>query len=83
MAADEYLYRDAKNREIRQEQRYAEAQQELESTVNAVKMSSKSIQMLRRKYVRSFVLSLLDFCLFGEKSPLVSCWIDDDLIVID
>ena len=51
ISADEYLYRDARNREIRMQQRVVEAQEEMRSVVNAKKINPKSAQLLKKRAV--------------------------------
>ena len=60
ISADEYLYRDARNREIRMQQRVIEAQQELQSEVNAKKINPKSAQLLKKRAVKlCLIVSLM------------------------
>ena len=51
IGADEFLYRDARNREERMRQLSREAKNELDNSMNARKMNSKSEQLLKRKAV--------------------------------
>lgn len=54
--AEEYLYRDARDREFRMRQRHAEQEQELESNINKKKMNPQSAKLLIRKSVRTVIL---------------------------
>ncbi len=51
IGADEFLYQDAKDREVRHQSRIISYQQEIAKDVNAHKMNSSSEKMLRKKMV--------------------------------
>jgi hypothetical protein len=52
MPADEYLYRDARDREYRQQQRDAEVSMELEVSMGSRKMNARSSSLLKRRAER-------------------------------
>lgn len=69
VSADEYLYRDARNREIRMQQRVVEAQHELLSEVNARKINPKSAQLLKKRAERE-IRSIFEYLDSGNQGEL-------------
>ena len=74
VGADEYLYQDAKDRELRMQNRIERYEESISKETNITKMNSSSEKMLRRKMVR-FLLLFVVFSQLTEVLDVKCLWL--------